>query len=148
MEKPLVLLVDDNEATTTLLTALLHKEFEVDVVSDGVDAVERLKTRNYGAVILDLLMPQLDGYGVLDFVSENKPELLRRIVVVSAALTRKEMSRVRQYKVCDVISKPFEVDNLLSAVRKCVDPSAGPRGTLISSGVILLLAEVLRRRWM
>ena len=147
MEKPIVLLVDDNEATTTLLTALLHREFEIEVVSDGVDAVERLKTKNYGAIVLDLLMPQLDGYGVLDFVADNNPDLLKRILVVSAALTRKEIERVKRYSVCEIISKPFEVDSLLAAVRKCVGTSATSRGNIISSGMILLLAEMLKQRW-
>ena len=148
MEKPLVLVVDDNEATTTLLTALLHKEFDVEIVSDGIDAVEKMKTKNYAAVILDLLMPQLDGYGVLEFVTEHNPDQLKRILVVSAALTRGEMARLRRYGVCDVIAKPFEVDHLLAAVRKCAGSSFTPRGTFISNGVILLLAEVLRQRWL
>ncbi|HSP35525.1 MAG TPA: response regulator [Thermoanaerobaculia bacterium] len=144
MEKPLVLLVDDNEATTILMTALLHKEFELDIVSDGIDALERLKTKNYAAVILDLLMPQLDGYGVLDFLQTSNPELLKRIIVVSAALTRREMAQVGNYRVCDVISKPFEVDTLLASVRRCVGASPVPRGTMISGGMILFLAEVLK----
>ncbi len=147
MDKPLVLLVDDNEATTTLLTALLHREFQLEIAADGGEAVEKLKTRNYAAVVLDLVLPQLDGYGVLDFVTQHNPDLLSRTLVVSAALTRKEMARVRQYRVCEIISKPFEVDALVTAVRKCAGPGGQPRGTMISSGVILLLAEVLRQRW-
>jgi len=148
LEKPFVLLVDDNEATTTLLTALLHREFEVDIATDGIEALEKLKTKNYGAVILDLLMPQLDGYGVLEFLRDNNPDLVKRILVVSAALTRNEMTRLKTYDVCQIISKPFEVDQLLAAVRKCVGPSPTPRGTMISSGMILFLAEMLRQRFL
>jgi len=148
LEKPFVLLVDDNEATTTLLTALLHREFEVDIATDGIEALEKLKTKNYGAVILDLLMPQLDGYGVLEFLRDNNPDLLKRILVVSAALTRKEMTRLKTYDVCQIISKPFEVDHLLAAVRKCVGSNPTPRGTMISSGMILFLAEMLRQRFL
>lgn len=139
-----MLVVDDNEATTTLMTALMQKEFELDVVADGLDALERLKTKNYAAVILDLLMPQLDGYGVLDFVRQYNPDLLNRILVVSAALTRRELARVREYRVCEIISKPFEVEVLLGAVRKCAGTSPVPRGTMISGGMILFLAEVLK----
>lgn len=148
MEKPFVLLVDDNEATTTLMTAILHKEFEVDVAADGMDALEKLRTKNYRAIVLDLLMPQLDGYGVLDFLRDNNPAVLKSVLVVSAALSRKEMARVRDYHVCDVISKPFEVDHLIGAVRRCAGTEAGPRGTILTSGVLLLLADLLRQRWM
>ena len=148
MEKPIVLLADDNEPTTTLLTALLHNDFEIDVVSDGADAIERLKTRSYAAVILDLLMPEVDGFGVLEFVRQHSPEVLKRILVVSAALTRRELDRLEPYDVCGIISKPFEVDSLLAAVRKCTGDARPLRGSILNSGVIFLLAEMLRRQWM
>ncbi len=148
MEKPFVLLIDDNEATTTLITAILHKEFDVDVAADGTDALEKLRTKNYRAIVLDLLMPQLDGYGVLDFLRNNHPEVLKSVLVVSAALSRKEMARVREYHVCEIISKPFEVDHLIGAVRRCAGLEPGPRATILTSGMLLLLADLLRQRWM
>ncbi len=148
MDKPFVLVVDDNEATCTLITALLQKEFSVEVAGDGLEAIEKLRTKSYGAIILDLLMPQLDGYGVLDFLKENQPENIHRVIVVSAALTRSDSSRVGQYGVCAVISKPFEVEVLLNAVRKCAGAIAPVRGPIISTGVILFLADLLQRRLM
>lgn len=145
-EKPFVLLVDDNEPTCTLMTALLRKDFAIDVATDGLEAIEKLRTKSYGAVILDLLMPHLDGYGVLDFLKTNNPEMLRRVLVVTAALTRTDVNRVEQYNVCALIGKPFEVETLTTAVKQCVDePSASRRDILLSS-VILLLADVLRQR--
>src|SRR6476659_559018 len=53
VEKPHVLLADDNEATCTLLTALLQREFEVAIATDGNEAIERLRTRRYAALLLD-----------------------------------------------------------------------------------------------
>ncbi len=146
MDKPFVLVVDDNEATCTLITALLQKEFTVEVAGDGAEAIDTLRRKSYGAIILDLLMPQLDGYGVLDFLKENQPENILRVLVVSAALTRSDSSRVSQYGVCAVISKPFEVEVLLNAVRKCAGSAVPARGPIISTGVILLLADLLQRR--
>jgi len=85
-EKPFVLLVDDNEPTCTLITALLRKDFAVDVANDGLEAIDKLRTKTFHAIILDLLMPQLDGYGVLDHLRANSPEMIRRVLVVTAAL--------------------------------------------------------------
>ncbi|HEX9161800.1 MAG TPA: response regulator [Thermoanaerobaculia bacterium] len=146
-EKQFVLVVDDNEPTRTLLTALLQKDFQVEIASDGLQAIEKLRTSTYAAVILDLLMPQMDGFGVLDHLKANAPEMLRRVLVVTAALTRNELNRVHAYDVCAVISKPFEVEMLLNAVKQCADewPS---RGSFMTSGVILLLADLLRQRLM
>lgn len=147
-EKPFLLLVDDNEPTCTLMTALLHKDFDIDIAGDGFEAIEKLRTKSYSAMILDLLMPHLDGYGVLDYLKASNPEMLRRVLVVTAALTRSDMTRVHHYDVCAVISKPFEVEILLNAVKRCCDPSPSARGTFLSSSVILLLADLLRQRLM
>lgn len=147
MEKPFVLLVDDNEATCTLITALLQGDFSVDAASDGAEAIEKLKSRQYAVILLDLLMPLVDGYAVLDFLKENRPDLLGRVLVVTASLSPKQMQRVREYTVFGVMAKPFEVDLLYNAVRQCAgDVNRLPmRGPLISGGMILLLGELLKR---
>lgn len=147
MEKPFVLIADDNEATCTLIKALLQSDFTVDVASDGHEALERLSSRDYAAVLLDLLMPGIDGYGVLESVRSHRPELLQRILVVTAALSTRQMARLEGYEICGVIAKPFEVDMFLAAVRQCAG-TEGPnftRGALLSGGMILFLAEMLRR---
>jgi CheY-like chemotaxis protein len=147
LEKPLVLLAEDNEATCTLIRAILRSDFEVDVVHDGGDAIEKLKACAYAVVLLDLHMPVSDGFAVLDFLRQERPEMLSRVLIVTAALAVADMERVRRYSVAGVIAKPFEVDVLYAAVRACAG-SSGPefiRGPLFASGVLLLLAEVLRR---
>ena len=149
MEKAPVLLVDDNEATCTLITALLQRDFDVEAVNDGIDAVEKLKTNNYAAVLLDLRMPQLDGYGVLDFLKANRPTVLRSVIVLTASLGQREMARVHGYDICAVVAKPFEVESLLALVKQCAGTE--PRslgGTFLSSGVIMLIADLLRQRLM
>jgi CheY-like chemotaxis protein len=146
LEKPFVLLADDNEATCTLLTALLQGDFIIDVASDGREAIEKLKGRQYAAVLLDLLMPFVDGYGVLDYLRAERPDLLPHVLVVTASLGAREMQKVGAYEVAGVIAKPFEVDLLLNAVRRCAGASrSSMRGPLISGGMLLLLAEVLKR---
>jgi len=151
IEKPYVLLADDNDATCTLITALLHREFNVEVAIDGREAIDRLRTRRYAALLLDLRMPQIDGFAVLDFLKEHQPEMLRNVLVVTAALTRRETERAESYGVCGVVPKPFEVEALLAAVKRCASLDEGsPLGpVLCSSGpMILLLADLLRQKLM
>lgn len=147
MEKPIVLLVDDNEATCTLISAILRADFAVEVVNDGSEAIAKLKSRDYSAVLLDLLMPIVDGYAVLDFLKETRTDLLSRVLVVTASLSTRHMERVRDYGVCGVISKPFQVDALHSAVHHCVgdSDSAALRGPLLSGSVIFLVGEFLKK---
>lgn len=140
-----MLLADDNEATCTLITALLQGDFVVHVAGDGGEAIERLKTTQYSAILLDLLMPAVDGYAVLDFLTAERPDLLQQVLVVTASLAEREMRRLSAYKVRNIIPKPFEVDVLHDAVRECAGlPNSSSRHGLISGGMLLLLAEVLR----
>lgn len=149
MEKPFVLLVDDNEATCTLVTALLHRDFRVDVAGDGLEAVEKLRTGAYSVVLLDLRMPQMDGFGVLDFIDEERPDILSRVLVLTASLSAAEMQRMRPYRVAGIIAKPFEIDTLLNAVRQCAGlPEGRAGGPFLTGGMILLLADLLRQRLM
>ncbi len=146
VEKPVVLLVDDNEATCTLVTAILQRDYAVHVATDGLEALEQIKTRNYAALLLDLRMPGLDGFGVLQQLQTHWPDLLRRVIVLTAALSANDMNRVKAFDVCGVMAKPFEVEALLAAVRQCAGPAEGtPSMSLLSSGVILLLADLLRQ---
>lgn len=92
-------------------------------------------------------MPVLDGFAVLEQLRERQPEILRRIVVMTAAVSEREMERVSAFAVCNVVRKPFEVETLLAAVRACADTGSSLHG-MLSSGVILLLAEMLQRRWL
>ena len=150
MEKPLVLVVDDNEATCTLITALLHRDFVVETAHEGMGAIAKLKSRQYSAILLDLLMPRVDGYAVLDFLRAERPDLLPRTIVVTASLAPRELQRVRTYEICEVLAKPFEVDALQSLVRRCAaEPNLpGTGAAFTATGMILLLADLLRQRWM
>jgi len=148
MEKPCVLLVDDNDATCTLITAVLQRDFAIDVATDGGEALEKLKAGQYAAIVLDLRMPPPDGYAVMDALTESRPELLKRIIILTAALSKRELERLKNYPVCDVIAKPFEVEALLAAVKKCAGEPGTALGKVISSGMLLFIAEMLQRRWM
>lgn len=148
-EKPYVLLVDDNDATCTLITALLQREFHVETAYDGLRAIDQLKTRNYAAILLDLRMPYLDGFGVLDFLRESNPELLKRVLVVSAALGPRQVEQAREYGVSAILKKPFDVETLVDAVKSAAGTHGGGLGNVICSStpVILLLADLLRAKW-
>lgn len=149
MEKPFVLLADDNEATCTLITALLQKDFNVDVAANGGDAIERIKNRRYAAVLLDLVMPLVDGWAVLDHIAGHSPDLMRCVVIVTAVTSTRDLQRVRQYGVFGVVSKPFDIEELLDTVKRCAGGStASLHAPIVSSGVLLLLANLLRYRWM
>jgi CheY-like chemotaxis protein len=145
MEKPCVLLVDDNEATCTLVTAVLQRDFVTDVCNDGAEAIEKLKNGKYAAIVLDLLMPPPNGYDIMDILVKSRPEMLKRTVVMTAALSPREKQRLKDYPIADLVAKPFDVEVLLGAVKKCSGDGNSAFGNVISSGMLLLIAEMLQR---
>ena len=145
---PVVLLVDDNHETCTLVQALLRRDFTVEVAHDGAQAVELMKTRAYAAVLLDLRMPVMDGFGVLEVVRTARPEMLERIVIVTASLTPADVERVRGFGVHELVGKPFEVDHFVKVVRRCAHRDGDrPMAPFISGSMLFLLADLLHHRW-
>lgn len=147
-EKPVVLLADDNEATCTLIRALLQNEYTLEIAGDGEEAIEKLRTRRYDAILLDLRMPIVDGYGVLEYLARERPDLLARVVVVTASLSPREIERVRRFPICCLVPKPFEVDVFTNAVRECTGrgSQSGIHPPILSGGIMFLLAAELMKR--
>lgn len=144
MDKPAVLLVDDNEATSTLVTAILERDFAVDVVADVAEARARIANGHYVAILLD----ERAGRDVLELLQSERPELVKRVLVLTASLAKSDMERIRQFSVFGVISRPFEVDFLLAAVKECAGGRGGRNTPLLSGGMLLLIADLLRQRWL
>lgn len=147
-EKPRVLLVDDSDSTNALIVAILRREFDVDVATDGREALGKLQTGRYAALLLDLRIPILDGFALLEHLSKTDGELLQRTIVVTAAVAPRDLDRVKPYPVFGIIAKPFEVDALLNAVKSCTGRGGAGLGHIVSGGMVLLLADFLSRRWM
>lgn len=149
IEKPSVLVVDDDDATATLLRALLQPHFAIEIAADGNEAIEKLRVKQYAATLLDLRMPHRDGFAVLDFFKSARPESLKSVLVVTALLTTQDIARVKAYGVHGIVAKPFEIDSLLAAVKSCVDSEDGPGlARVFCTPAILFLADLLRQKLM
>ena len=141
------LLADDNEATCTLITALLRSDFVVEVATRRRRSdreTEMQAVRGHPA------RPAHAGRGRLCrarvISARNAPTCWPAVLVVTASLAAREMQRVSGYNVCGVVAEPFEVDALFYAVRQCAGEHGSPcRGPLISGGMLILIAEVLKR---
>jgi DNA-binding response OmpR family regulator len=120
-----VLVVDDDPAIRVLLGTLLkRKKIPADYAPDGEVALARLQQRSYAAVILDLMMPKLDGFSFIELLTEIHPELCERVIVVTAA-SNSTLRRLDGKKVHSVVRKPFDIDNLIGSVLECVDRHEG-----------------------
>lgn len=117
MEKPRALVVDDDEPIRALLINLVeHLDFDVDSACDGAEAIERLDDDGYDVVLLDLMMPRVDGWAVLDHMSLADPDRLRHTIVASA-VPRGEIEKRMKVPVFTVHAKPFDVSQLMADIR-------------------------------
>ena len=108
------LIVEDDPAIRKLVEKLLARQgIEIDTAPDGRRAVEMLTESEYSVVVLDLMVPELNGFEVIEFVKRNGIDV--PIAVVSAvsqqALTNLDLDVVKL-----VISKPFDVDEFTKAI--------------------------------
>jgi DNA-binding response OmpR family regulator len=116
-----VLIVEDDPAIRRLEKMVLEREgYHVDVAGDGVEAVLKLGVIDYDVIILDLMMPNLDGFTFLNTLAANEPERLTRIIVTSAASPGVIRERMLE-KPFDVLPKPFDIQDLARRVRNCIE---------------------------
>lgn len=114
-----ILVVDDDDAIRVMVERVLRRErFEVDSARDGFEAIEKLSQNDYGTVLLDLMMPRVDGHGVLEYLEQNRPEVARSVIVMTANLPSGSDAQKRQ-PIFRVLSKPFDIRQLIENVREC-----------------------------
>jgi len=112
-----VLIVDDDESIRVMVERVLRREkYDVDSARDGFEAIERIAKNNYSVILLDLMMPGLDGLGVLDYLEEHRPELGGSVIIMSANLpAAADAHRLR--KVARILPKPFDLNDLIAQIR-------------------------------
>jgi DNA-binding response OmpR family regulator len=112
-----VLIVDDDEGIRVMVERVLRREhFEVDTARDGFEAIEKLAHNDYKAILLDLMMPRVDGLDVLRFLQEQRPDLEPAVIVMTADSPRAaEAAKLRN--ASRFLTKPFDLGDLLAEIR-------------------------------
>ncbi len=115
-----ILVADDDQSIRQLLGTVIRREgFEVDLVADGAEAIEMLKTPDYAVILLDLMMPRLDGFEVVEYLKHHHPRI-KPVVLLISAYADQRYKKVDPNVVAGVIRKPFEIAELGSMIRLCV----------------------------
>ena len=113
-----ILIVDDNEQITKMLTTFLElKQHICTVANDGKEGLELIKENNSDVILLDLAMPEFDGYAVIDDLEDNNLLKDRKIIVFTAStITQEELDKLVDRGVNSYILKPIDIDTLLSKI--------------------------------
>jgi len=113
-----ILIVDDNEQITKMLTTFLElKQHICTVANDGKEGLELIKENNSDVILLDLAMPEFDGYAVINDLEDNNLLKDRKIIVFTAStITQEELDKLVDRGVKSYILKPIDIDTLLSKI--------------------------------
>jgi CheY-like chemotaxis protein len=115
---PRVLVADDEEAIRTLVVRMLRRAgFDPVEATDGRHAIEQLDAAGFDAVVLDLMMPRVDGFAVVEHLIETQPRMLEKTLIMTAF--PRTAARARLHHLCRIVSKPFEMEEMIQLVRDC-----------------------------
>src|SRR5688500_14566589 len=110
-----ILVVDDDSAIRRLVATILRREhYEVDTASGGREALAMIAQTSYDVVLLDLMMPDVNGRDVLKSLALRDPQI--KCVVIMSAASRFYVSGAMTPNVYAAVNKPFDVRALLDAV--------------------------------
>ncbi len=116
-EKNRILVVDDEEALRTVLSTELSSEgYEVSTAADGSEAIDLVKGNNYDLVLLDIKMPNVDGFEVLKYVKGNKPDI--KVIMLTGFADLKNAIESKRLGAEDFVSKPYDLVDLLTTIER------------------------------
>lgn len=117
-----ILVIDDDLAIRVLLQAVLRRmQFDVELAEDGSVGLDRLEQGHFDLVLLDLMMPRLNGYEFIQQVGERFPEEKRPHIIVFTAAGKRGVDKIPPDMVCNSILKPFDLDKFVEVIAECVN---------------------------
>lgn len=136
-----LLLAEDEKSLSRALCVLLEKNnYSVDVVFDGVEALEYLKTNNYDGAILDIMMPRLDGISVLRNIRKHGNKI--PIIMLTARAEVDDRVEGLDSGANDYLTKPFAAKELLARIRAMLRVGTEQQDTCLTAGNIVLDSSI------
>jgi DNA-binding response OmpR family regulator len=132
-----VLVVDDEEAlAVSVADGLTAEGFDVEVTHDGLDALWRVRERQYAAVVLDILLPGMNGYRVCETLRDEG--IWTPILMLTAKDGEYDEAEALDTGADDFLSKPFSFVVLVARLRALMRRGSRPRPLILESGSLVL----------
>jgi len=131
----LLVIEDDPALQRTLAAALREEGYAVDVASDGADGLFKAQQNTYDAILLDVMLPKLDGWGVL---AALRPACRAPVLMLTARDAVPDRIKGLNAGADDYLTKPFDIDELLARLRALIRRSAGQTHPTLTIGELVL----------
>jgi DNA-binding response OmpR family regulator len=118
-----VLLVEDTDSVQLMVKRWLTGDgYDVDVASDGIEALEKARSKVPDLILLDVMMPGLNGYAVCRQLRENEQTKKTPIIIVTALPTALDSQEGKLSGANEVIVKPLNREDLIRKIRAYLRP--------------------------
>lgn len=116
-----ILVAEDNEINRRLLQHLFRRwQVSYKIVNNGREVIDELKHNHYQCILLDIQMPEMDGYSAIEVIRKEH-KLTIPVIAMTAHVLQGEREKCLQYGMDDYISKPIDEKKLYALVRKYID---------------------------
>ena len=116
-----ILIVDDEEDTLNLLRDRLKEEgFQTIEASSGKEAIEKANSNTPDLILLDIMMPEITGWDVMESLKQREDTASIPVVVLSAASSEADRQRGYRMGIKNYLTKPFEIKDLISEIKKAI----------------------------
>ncbi len=132
-----VLIVDDDPVVRQMLQYVLQRRsLVVDEARDGREALALIKQHSYAVILLDLIMPEVDGFAVLEALEPVKRASPPVVLVITGA-DRSKLRGLDPHRIHGIVRKPFDPEELASVVVACAEIRASNQfGTMAIATMI------------
>lgn len=114
-----ILVIDDDQLIrNTIVRALADDETSVDTATDGLDGIRKLRTTQYDLILLDLMMPSLSGFSVIEFLQHEQAANLDRVIVMTSRKLDDSNRVVNIDFTGRLLRKPFKEKDLKALVSR------------------------------
>lgn len=140
-----ILVVDDDEAIREMVGTVLTEEgYQVDLAQNGEDAMRQVRQKSFDLVILDIMMPVMDGWEVASRMLCEEQTRNIPIIFLTALSSYTDQLKGWRMGCFDYITKPFDIGLFMMRVRAALD-KAGPPGGGASAEVEALVAKKMEQ---
>lgn len=117
-----ILVADDSSIIRDFVKEIFSNQYEVLMAKDGQEVINIISAdpKRIAALLLDLNMPNVDGFGVLDYLKENNLFTVVPTSVISGASDKESIEKAFKYPIVDMLNKPFSRENVKLVVEKTV----------------------------
>jgi CheY-like chemotaxis protein len=122
----LILLVDDSYVSNYLMQSILEeKGYSILAVSNGEEALNIIKQQQPDLIILDIMMPEMNGFGVLESVKKIEATAQIPVIMLTARNNLKDQEKAILMGAADYVIKPIDIDDVIARVGKLVNSNTG-----------------------